>query len=290
MAVSVLGTSLSGHGTGGKRSLRVDAELTWSLALRDIRVRYRRSVGGFLWSMGKPVLLTVILWAVFSHLLRIPFNHDGVPYWLFMLCSIVGWNFTVGTLMDGTHSVCGNGHLIRKVPLNAGVFPLSVLVGNLFHFCMALVVLLTVVVAGGWLVSPWGLVALPVVMVAQALFLLALILVTSSLQVFYRDVGNGLDLVAMAWFYASPILYPLDLARGQLTERLGEWAWWLYLCNPPAVFSAAMRRCLFFGANAELPDSVLAAAFVAHMIFALAMLALARRLFNRLSERFADEL
>lgn len=258
--------------------------------MRDIRVRYRRSVGGFLWSMGKPLLLTLILWAVFSHILRIPFNHEGVPYWLFMLTSIIGWNFTVGALTEGTHSVCANGNLIRKVPLNSGVFPASVILSNTFHYAMALGVLFAVLILGGWLASPLLLFALPVVLLVQAVFILSLVLLTSSLQVFYRDVGNGLELITMAWFYATPILYPMDLARDQLMEKFGSWAWYAYLCNPPAVFAAAARRCLIFGSGAELSDRTLAVAFVLTTVFSFLLLGVSRRLFLKLSERFADEL
>ena len=269
---------------------QIDVELTYNLALRDIRVRYRRSVGGFLWSLARPLFLTLVLWAVFSHILRTPFNHEGVPYWLFMLTSILGWNFFVGALSEGTFSVCNNSNLVRKVPINATVFPVSAILSNGFHFVLALLVLFLVLIVGGWFRLSWWLLFLPLVLVMQAVFALSLAFITSALQVFYRDVGNGLDIVTMAWFYVTPIIYPLDLARAELGGRFGEWAWYAYLSNPPAIFAAAMRRCLIFGPNAELPDGTLLMMFAAVSLAVLILLWIGWRIFKKLSERFADEL
>ncbi|MDD4278788.1 ABC transporter permease [Candidatus Sumerlaeota bacterium] len=282
--------SESAAGTSAAAFSRIDIELTWGLALRDIRVRYRRSIGGFLWSFARPIFLTIVLWAVFSHILRIPFNHPDVPYWLFMLTSILGWNFVTGTLIEGTYSVCGNSNLVRKVPVNAAVFPISVLLSNAFHFALALIVLFLVLIIGGWFTASWWLILLPFVIITQGLFVLALAMFTSSMQVYYRDIGNGLDIITMAWFYITPILYPLDLAHAELAARFGPWAWCAYLSNPTAVFAAATRRCLIFGPNAEIHDATLLMAFSATTLASIVLLMIGWKVFHKLSERFADEL
>lgn len=272
------------------RPLRQQLELVSSLAKRDLKVRYKDSVLGFLWSLFRPAFLTLVLWAVFAHILVVPFSIPGIPYWLHVLVSVLSWNFMVGSLFDASGSILSNASLIKKVRLDAEVFPVACIVANAVHYALALVLVVAVLVVGGYGLH-WEILLLPAVVGVQVLLVLGLAFYVSALNVFYRDVGSMLELGTLAWFYVTPIIYPLNFAREQLLMRLGETGFMLYMLNPAAAIVAGTRRFLLYGgARAEVSDPQLGAYLVISFFVSLVIAVTGWLVFRRLSERFADEL
>src|SRR5690606_16121424 len=103
----------------------------------------------FLWSLVRPAVLTLVLWLVFTKILPMPFNELGVPFWLHVLVSILGWTFFIGSLTDAAHSVTANASLLKKVKIDAEVFPLSSILSNGVHLVLALSVVLLYLVLSG---------------------------------------------------------------------------------------------------------------------------------------------
>ena len=273
-----------------KRTFKQQAELTLSLAKRDIKARYKDSVLGFLWSLVRPAILTLVLWLVFTKILPMPFNEMGAPFWLHVLISILGWNFFLGSLMDATHSVTSNASLLKKVRINAEVFPLASIISNGVHFTLAMVVVLIYLVASG--MGLHGEFVLVVSAVAvQVMLTIGLALFLSALNVYYRDVGSILELGGMALFYITPVIYPVSVAFTKLKEGWGSQYAHIYMLNPMAPVVVALRRgTIYTGTHLELPDGELlhylgyaglagAAALVAGWVF-----------FRWLSRDFADQL
>src|SRR3974390_3914535 len=95
-------------------------ELIWALALKELKVRYKRSVLGFMWALLNPALLMLVLTAVFSTVMRFPIPH----YPIFLLCVLLPWTFFSQSLAYGAEAIVGNGDLIKKVSLPKTVFPL----------------------------------------------------------------------------------------------------------------------------------------------------------------------
>jgi ABC-type polysaccharide/polyol phosphate export permease len=272
------------------RPLRQQLELISSLAKRDLKVRYKDSVLGFLWSLFRPAFLTLVLWAVFAHILVVPFSIRGIPYWLHVLVSVLSWNFMVGSLFDASGSILSNANLIKKVRLDAEVFPVACIVANAVHFMLALMLVVVVLVLGGYGLH-WEILLLPAVLGVQVLLVLGLAFYVSSLNVFYRDVGSMLELGTLAWFYVTPIIYPLNFAREQLLARLGEVGFMIYMLNPAAAIVAGIRRFLLYGdARAEVSDPQLGVYLVISFVVSLVIAVTGWLVFRRLSERFADEL
>ncbi|MCX7625114.1 MAG: ABC transporter permease [Candidatus Sumerlaeaceae bacterium] len=265
-------------------------ELILSLAKRDLKARYKDSVLGFFWSLFRPAFLTVILWLVFSKILHLPPPSESVPYWLHMLVSVLVWNFFAGSLIEATHSVVANANLIKKVPLDAEVFPLAAIISNGVHFVLAMSVALfiAVYVTGHF---SWQIILLPLGVGVLSLFVLSISLFTSALQVYFRDVANLLDLLMMAWFYVTPVLYPVWMVRERLAAGGISWAFPLYMINPVAPAVVAGRHALLYsGAAGETSGAELTFFLGLTATASVLLLLPAFLFFRRMSRHFADEL
>src|ERR671910_521718 len=120
------------------RSVFQYRELVRNLVLKDLKLKYRDSVLGFLWSLANPLLLILVYSFVFGHILR-----GGPPnFAYFMMVGILPWNFFAQSLMMSTGSILDNGNLIRKVALPMEVFPVATVLFNLAQFGLALIVFL----------------------------------------------------------------------------------------------------------------------------------------------------
>lgn len=269
-------------------SPRLRLELTWALVRRDLRARASQSALGLTWALIKPLTLTAILYVVFGTIVPIRVPTDTVPYWLHVLLSILTWNFLLGSVTEATHSIVNHGHLLRKVALDARVFPAAAIISHGIHYLagLALVILVAMPLAGLW-PSPAGIIALLPVIGVLALLALTLGLLLSACQVYLRDTASALELAGTAWFYGSPIIYPVSAA---LTALGGGVAATLYLLNPATSLLAAVRRCLIYPAGAEMTDGHLMIGVGLIAMVCILVLVLGSRPFLRVAGNFADRL
>lgn len=272
------------------RSLKQQAELTLSLAKRDIKARYKDSVLGFLWSLVRPAFLTLIFWLVFTKILALPFNEMGAPFWLHVLISILGWGFFLGSLTDATHSITANASLLKKVRLDCEVFPIASIISNGVHFALAMAVVFAYLLFSSIGITSEILWLIPA-MIVQLLLTLGLSLALAAMNVYYRDVGSILELVGMALFYITPVLYPVSVAFEKLSEGWGHKAAQLYMLNPMAPTIVALRRAtIYSGENSEIPDSMLLTYLAIAGAVGLALTIAGWLYFRLLSRDFADQL
>lgn len=177
-----------------------------NLVLRDLKVRYKNSVLGILWSVLNPLFLMIVFTILFSVLA----NNQIRDYPIFVLVGLIPWNFFSGSLTSGTTSVTGNSALIKKVYFPRELLPGSALLSNLVNFFFAflvLVVFLYIFGIGLTIHALW----VPAILLTQLIFTLGLCLLLGSLTVFYRDVLMILEVVLLAWFFLTPVFYSLDL-------------------------------------------------------------------------------
>jgi ABC-type polysaccharide/polyol phosphate export permease len=272
------------------RPLRQQIELVLSLAKRDLKARYKDSVLGFFWSLLRPAFLTFVLWVVFYKLWPNQFGSLPVPYWMHVLVGVLTWNFFMGALTDATHSLPANANLLKKVRLDAEVFPISAIIANGVHFTLAMLIVLVLLIVSGVGIH-WEMLLLPVVLGVVALLVLGTSLFLSSLNVYYRDIGSALELAGMALFYITPVIYPVTMACAKLHEKLGSFWSTAYMLNPAAPLIVAMRRVtLYHGGNVELPDSRLLLFTGIAAGLSLILMLSGWIVFRRLARNFADEL
>lgn len=183
-------------------------DLVWTLVARDLKVRYRRSVIGFVWSMLQPLLTMVVLQIVFSSI----FRFDLKNYPVYALAGLLFWNFFQQSIVSSMHSLKSNGVILQKVPVPLLVFPLATVISGVVNLLLALGPLLLILAATGHRFTS-SLLFLPVAILIAALFTLGAGLLLSPLAVFFNDVVEMVGVAMTLLFYMTPVIYPLDIVE-----------------------------------------------------------------------------
>ncbi len=276
------------------REILASRELVWNLIKRDLKTRYKASMLGFFWSFMKPLLLMLILWFVFSTVLRLPEfreRNPEFPFALHLLSGVLAWTFFTGGLMDAMVSVYVNANLIKKVQLNAAVFPIASVLANLINYLLALLVL-GCFMAAYRIVPGWPILLMPLIILLQTFWIMALALLLSCLYVFFRDMGSIMEVALTGWFYATPVIYPFWMAEREIPARLGNLVYYFYLANPMIPIVAAGRRLMFSTRlnPPEMPDIHLIYYLIYCFCLSSILYLTASRIFQKQARRFADEL
>ncbi len=230
-------------------------ELIWALALKELKIRYKRSILGFLWALLNPMLLCLVLTVVFSKLMQA--SKPDFP--VFLLSVLLPWTFFSQSLTYAAESIVGNGDLIKKVRVAKLVFPVAAVVSNMINFFLSLIPLVLIVAV---MHHPfyWTWFYLPVPIAALAILTLGATFFFAAINVYYRDVSHILQIVLQVWFYLTPIIYALEdihiPAKYQIFFKL----------NPVVYALNGFRLSVYYG-KLPTPESIFAS-------FACAFLAL----------------
>jgi ABC-2 type transport system permease protein len=215
-------------------------ELIRNLVLKDLKLKYRDSVLGFLWSLANPLLLILVYSFVFGHLFR--GGPARFPY--FLMVGILPWNFFSQSLMMSTGSILDNGNLIRKVALPLEVFPIATVLFNLAQYVLALTVFFLMALLFFRVPVTWSWLAFIPILALHILFTLGVCLITATATVFYRDVRHFTEILLMLLFWLTPIVYDIQTASNSLRTVL-------YL-NPLSYFILAYQETLYHNAALSL--------------------------------------
>ena len=186
-----------------------------NMVTQELRIRYHRSVLGFLWTLINPILMMVTLTMVFSQLFG---NGDWKQYAIYLFAGQIPWSLFAGSLTDCSHSIVANEGLIRKIYLPKLIFPLAKVLINLTTFILSLVALYFVV----WMLGPRfsaAMLMLPVVIALFATFALGLGLILAVANTFFRDTSHLVGVVLQAWYFATPIIYGHDELKPAMLAR-----------------------------------------------------------------------
>ena len=221
-------------------------ELVANLVVRDLKVRYKNSVLGVLWSLVNPLAMMAVFTLVFTFMLP---NNTTPNFPVFVLCGILPWNFFRDSLMGAIASIVNNAPLIKKVYFPREALPISVILGNLVNFLLALIVLFVMILAFRMPLTRWAWL-LPVVIVTQVFFTAGLGLILSTANVFYRDTAMIMEVLILAWFFLTPVFYPIEVLPQQkmLLGLTLDVRRLVYILNPMASLIATYRVILYNGA------------------------------------------
>jgi ABC-type polysaccharide/polyol phosphate export permease len=243
-------------------------DLVWYLVVRDLKVRYRRSAIGFLWTMLQPLLTMAVLAVVFSQVFRFEIRNFPV----YALSGILFWNFFSQSIVTAMNSLRHNAGLLVKLPLPKAVFPLAAVASGLLNLMFALVPLFVILVATGHPLKP-ALLFLPVAILLVAAFTLGAGLLLSPLAAFFSDVVELVGVLMMLAFYLTPVFYPKDIIPAGFL--------WLVRFNPLRSVLEVFRDPIYFG---KIPP-------LSHLAVTVAITALALLIgvvaFRRSSDRIA---
>jgi ABC-type polysaccharide/polyol phosphate export permease len=185
-------------------------DLVVALVVRDLRVRYKRSALGLLWTMLQPLLTMGVMVLVFSSIFRFDLPH----YPVYCLTGILFWNFFSQSIVASMVSLRANAAILHKVPVPKAVFPVATVCSGVVNLCLALVPLAVILIATGHPLRP-ALLFLPVAILVAALFTLGMGLLLSPLAVFFTDVVEMVGVVLSLLMYMTPIFYPLAIVPEQ---------------------------------------------------------------------------
>jgi lipopolysaccharide transport system permease protein len=209
-----------------------------SLAAKEIRIRYKRSVLGFAWFLLKPLFQTAVFALVFTQIIRF----EGAPrhYALFLLSGLLVWNFFSSSLSASSSSLLDNVRLIRSIRFPRAALPASSVAANAAHLMLSLLVLEALLLAFGHFPSLSVVLLVPVLALLFAMTT-GLCLMVSVWNVYYRDVSLLLEVLLLAWFYASPVIYPLG--AGMIPPGIEA----ILRYNPVSGALEAVHSLLYFG-------------------------------------------
>lgn len=246
-------------------------ELIGILVSRNIKIRYKNSALGFLWTLLGPLFMIVIY---FLFLSVMKFEID-LPS---LVTGILVWQFLSMCLGDSLNAILGNANLVTKASFPRIVLPLSTVLANAINFLLSMVVLMVylLVVKADFGMLAW----FPLIALTQFALCLGMALIISSANVFFRDTEHIVSLVMMAWFFMSPIIYPIELITGGFNTLIHR----LYFLNPMAGIVTTYRN--IFISKDFVPSSLWSVSFIAAWV----VLAVGVFIFQRAEPRFGDEL
>lgn len=212
--------------------------LLYEFVIRDLKVKYRKSLLGYLWSLLNPLLMMIVLTAVFSNFFR--FDIPNFPVYL-LSGQIIFSFFSEATTMSMT-SIIDGGALIKKVYIPKYIFPISRVISSFVTLIFSLIAIVLVILVTGSKVTP-TILLFPLPLMYIFLFSLGIGLIISVLTVYFRDMLHLYTVLLSAWTYLTPIFYPINIVPDYVKS--------IIYSNPMYYYVEAFRDIVLYN---QLPD------------------------------------
>lgn len=241
--------------------------MTW----RDITIRYRQTALGVFWAILQPLLSAGVFSIFFGEIAKMP--SDGAPYTLFSFSGLILWLLFANTLGRCSGSLVGNSQILTKVYFPRIVIPIANVFPGLMDFAIGFSVLLIGFAVHGVQPSLSALFWVPVTVLLTALLALGLGLFLGALNVRFRDVNNGINVLMQLMMFATPVVYPASMI-------MPEYKFWVGL-NPMVGLIEAYRGSLL-GREVDLQ------LLTVSIVWTVVLLFVGAKFFFRMEKKFAD--
>lgn len=272
-------------------------ELLWTMVEREIRIRYKNSVGGFLWSLINPLVTVLVMTVVFKYLV----GNQTENFAAYILAAYLPYMFFQFAVMDAAQSILVSLPLLRKIYFPREILPLAIILSNFIHFALALAVFFAFLLVvylihpGVWpfqITTLW----LPVLLVVNLALAAGVGLAVAALNTFYEDVKYIVGVILYLMFFLSPIMYFSENVRysSALQGPMGDLVYRLYHLNPIAALATAYRKVLLapqavYVEGRKVPPLPMDwGNFAVVSLICFAVLVGGYALFNRLKWRFVE--
>ena len=225
------------------------------LVSRDIKVRYRKSVLGMLWTVLNPLLMMCVITVVFSTIFK-----QNIPNFpIYYLSGSLIFSFNSEATTNAMHSILSNCSLIKKVYLPKYLFPISCVLSSLVNLGFSLVAMFIVMIVTR---TPFHatLLLMPIPIFYTFLFSVGLGTMLAALTVYFRDIAHFYGVFILAWTYFTPIFYPGDI--------LPDFALRLMQFNPMFHYVNFMRELVIYGTFPGITENLICVAMSVLMLFA----------------------
>lgn len=244
-------------------------DLIIRLAWSDFKLRYKSSALGFFWSLLEPLLMLLVLYVVFSNLMRIQIEY----YQLFLLLGIILWNFLDRGTSMSIWGLIGKPSLVQKVYFPRDILVISTditaLMMTVLEFIVFIIFMIVFKVLPGMTILYF-----PILFIFEILIILGLSMALSALNVYFRDVQFIWRVIVQIGFFATPILYPITIFPENIR--------WIVMLNPMAQIITMSRDCILYG----IPPGPLNLTYVA--LSTLVVLLLGYFIFDQMEPKFAE--
>lgn len=214
------------------------------LVVRDIKVRYRKSVLGLLWTVLNPLLMMCVITVVFSTLFR-----QNIPNFpIYYLAGSLIFSFNSEATSNGLYSIIGSASLIKKVYIPKYLFPISKVLSALVNLGFSLVAMFVVMIVTG---APFHatLLLMPLPIFYVFLFTSGLSLLLAAATVYFRDIAHFWGVFVLAWTYFTPIFYPVTI--------LPSFAMKIMQLNPMYHYVTYMRDVVLYGTFPGMKENLI---------------------------------
>lgn len=253
------------------KSLYNYRELLKTSIKKDIGGKYKHSFLGVLWSFLNPLLQIAVYAIIFPLIMK-----NEIPnYTVYMVCGLIPWNFFVTAVNRSSFTIIENGNILKKVFFPREILPISLVTSEAINFAISSIIILAFALIQGINLT-WVLILYPVVLIVQYIVILAISFIVSSVTVYFRDLQHFLGILLQLLFYATPIVYSIDVIPQQFQ--------WILKINPMTYIIDAYRAIFY---NSTMPDMKVLA-----IVFAIGTIGMiiGYLIFNRLQKKFAEEL
>lgn len=259
-------------------------DLLSQLVSRDLKLKYRRSFLGYLWSILNPLLVMIVMTIVFSTM----FGRNLPNFPIYLLCGRIIFEFINTSTGKALGSITDNAVLLKKTYVSKFMFPLAKITSSMIDFVFsmgALVLVMTFlsIIRGECLFSFYNLL-FPIVVIQVYVFSLGLGFLLAELHVFFRDIRYIYNAITVAWLYLSAIFYDASMLKAVpwvqfIVEHL----------NPAYIYIKQFRDIIWMGRNGLeviYNTRIFAQNFLVGIAYALAMLAIGVFFFRRKQDKF----
>ena len=246
-------------------------ELLKTSIKKDIRGKYKSSILGVIWSFLNPLLQLAVYAIVFPLIMK-----SNIPnYTVFVCCGLIPWTFFFFFFSRTSFVMIENANIIKKVYFPREILPISIVTSEMVNFIISTVIILAFVMAYGIGFS-WYIVFYPVILIIQYILLIGISLLVSSITVYIRDLQHFIGILLQLLFYATPIVYGLDI--------IPESFRWILKINPMSYIIDGYRSIFYYQ---KMPDFVGLGIVLAISVI---LCIIGYLVFNKLQKRFAEEL
>lgn len=245
-------------------------QLIINLTTKDLKLKYKSSFLGFLWSLLNPLMMLIVYTFAFKYILGL--RTENFP--LFILSGFLPWTFFQLSITGSTMAIVSNGNLVKKVYFPREIIVISPILANVINFIITLSILfIGIILAHIEIGMP--ICFLGVIIILLLVFTIGLGLLVSSINVIYRDMQHFIEVLFMAWFYITPIVYSVDLVPKELNM--------ITYINPMTAYIESIRCVTLYN---RLPSPMY---IYLMFVYAIVFFILGSFVFSKIEYKFAEE-
>jgi lipopolysaccharide transport system permease protein len=241
-----------------------------NLVLKDLKLKYRGSVIGFLWSLAHPLLMAIVYTVAFTKILRV----GSTGFVFYLMLGLLAWTFFVGSASMSTGAIADSGGLVKSVAFPRAILPIATVLFNLAQYVLSVLVILPLMMAYSGIPVAAPMLLFPVFVALQAIFTIGVALILATATTFFRDVRHLVDVMLGMLFWVTPILYEVS----KVPDRLH----YLIRLSPMSPYIVAYHQIFY---DRQWPDTL---TWVLTVSYAVSAAALGLWLIVRYEDGFAE--